>query len=129
MPFEKFDRSRLNILPLDERVSDIDITVVMDPETTDTPFDNPKLDELANAVVRAREKNAAVILMLRGARYPLRLRAVYDQADGKGPCDAFRDKRGRQHTRFRVRAQGLHLRKRAKLSARGSSGSGRNPAY
>jgi hypothetical protein len=63
MPFEKFDRSRLDILPLDERISDIDISIVMDPETAETPFDNPKLDALADAVVKAREKNASVILM------------------------------------------------------------------
>ena len=64
MPFEKFDKSKLKILSIDERVSDIDISVVMDPETYRLSFDNPKLDAIADAVIRARENNAAVILIM-----------------------------------------------------------------
>jgi hypothetical protein len=63
MPFEKFDRSKLNILPIDERVSDIDISVMLDPELPPPAFDNPKLNMLSDAVVAARAKDAAVILM------------------------------------------------------------------
>ncbi|MBR6740773.1 MAG: hypothetical protein IKM04_06885 [Clostridia bacterium] len=63
MPFEKFDRSKLDILPLDQRISDIDISVVMDPELPPPPFENPKLDEIADAVIRARKLGAEVIMM------------------------------------------------------------------
>ncbi len=63
MPFEQFDRSQLELFPLDRRVSDIDISIVMDPSSPPPPFENPKLDALADAVIRANEKDAAVILM------------------------------------------------------------------
>ncbi len=63
MSFEKFDRSKLDILPLDQRISDIDISVVMDPELPPPPFENPKLDEIADAVIRARKLGAEVIMM------------------------------------------------------------------
>lgn len=63
MPFEKFDRSKLNILPIDQRVSDIDISVVMDPSLPPPAYENPKLDEIADAVIRARKLNAEVIMM------------------------------------------------------------------
>ena len=34
MPFEKFDRSKLNILPLNERIHDVDLSkVYKDPAT------------------------------------------------------------------------------------------------
>ncbi|HHX72646.1 MAG TPA: hypothetical protein GX701_06960 [Clostridiales bacterium] len=63
MPFEKFDRSRLLILPLSERVSDIDVSLMLDPDTAEVTFDHPKLDMLAERIVLAKEKKAASILM------------------------------------------------------------------
>ena len=62
MPFKKFDRSKINILPLSERISDIDLSVIMDIDEA-KPFDNPKIDELADAVINAKKHGAAVILM------------------------------------------------------------------
>lgn len=63
MPFGQFDVSKLNILPLNERVHDIDISV-------NTPLDAPmeriedgRYDLLADAVLAAREKDATVLMM------------------------------------------------------------------
>ena len=65
MPFEKFDRSKLNILPLSERNSDLDLSVIKN--ITDVPkqpdIDMNKIDKLAEAIVNARKQGAAVILM------------------------------------------------------------------
>ena len=65
MPFEKFDRSKLNILPLSERNSDLDLSVIKN--ITDVPkqpdIDMNKIDKLAEAIVNARRQGAAVILM------------------------------------------------------------------
>ncbi|MGN1450655.1 MAG: hypothetical protein ACI4XQ_01020 [Eubacteriales bacterium] len=63
MPYPKFDRSKLSILPLDERVSDIDLSVMVDPEAPPPPFENPKLDAVADAVVRSKKLGASSILM------------------------------------------------------------------
>jgi len=75
MPFKKFDRSKINILPLSERISDIDLSVIMDVDDVGRdaineqssfrapPFNNPKIDELADAVINAKKQGAAVILM------------------------------------------------------------------
>ena len=62
MPFAKFDRSKLEILPIEKRESDLDLSVVMDL-TDPKPFDNPKIDSLADDIIEARKKGAAVILM------------------------------------------------------------------
>ena len=62
MPFKKFDRSNLSILPLSERISDIDLSVIIDLDKA-KPFYNPKIDELADAVINAKKHGAAVILM------------------------------------------------------------------
>ena len=63
MPFEQFDRSRLNILPLSERRHDITLAEVMDPDGEIPPFADPALDTIADAVVAARRRGAAVIVM------------------------------------------------------------------
>ncbi len=63
MPFEIFDRSKLSILPLAERDSDLDLSVFLDPNLPPPSFENPKLDILASDICSAREKNAAVMLM------------------------------------------------------------------
>jgi hypothetical protein len=65
MPFEQFDRSRLNLLPLAKRVHDLDISVMLDPDTLKGGnFNHPSIDELARRIVRAREKGAAVLMMM-----------------------------------------------------------------
>ena len=62
MPFTKFDRSKLNILPLSERNSDLDLSVIMDIDTH-KPFDNPKIDLLADDIIKARKQGAPVLMM------------------------------------------------------------------
>ena len=62
MPFEKFDRSKLKILPLAEREHDIDLSVIIDIDEA-KPFDNADIDKLADDIIKAKKKGAAVILM------------------------------------------------------------------
>jgi hypothetical protein len=63
MPFEKFDRSRLSLLPLSQRVHDVHKDIVMDIDGPIPEFDNPKLDLICDDILRAREKGAPVIVM------------------------------------------------------------------
>jgi len=68
MPFEKFDRSTLNLLPLGDRIHDIDLKEVLrDVETYDPDFSHPHIDKLAEAIVSARRKHDATVLMMYGA--------------------------------------------------------------
>ncbi|MBQ7160584.1 MAG: hypothetical protein IJR90_02640 [Clostridia bacterium] len=68
MPYPLFDRSRLNILPLAERIHDIDLEkVAMEPGDPVPEFDDPSLDPIADAVVTARKKYGAAVLMMYGA--------------------------------------------------------------
>ena len=63
MPFELFDRSKLLIKPLCERVSDIDLSVIMDPSDDITMIDDDTYDTLAESIYSAKKKGAAIILM------------------------------------------------------------------
>ncbi|MBR4880382.1 MAG: hypothetical protein IKU19_00505, partial [Clostridia bacterium] len=68
MPFEKFDRSKLNILPLNERIHDVDLSKVYKDPATHTPdFENKNLPAIAKAVWEARRKYDATVLMMYGA--------------------------------------------------------------
>lgn len=67
MPFEKFDRSQLNILPLNERIHDIDISIVKDINDEIPEFDHPTLPILAEKIVTARRQYDASVLMMYGA--------------------------------------------------------------
>jgi hypothetical protein len=62
MPFAKFDRGKLEVLPLAEREHDIDLSVIMDLDAV-KPFENPDIDKLAGDIISARKKGAAVMLM------------------------------------------------------------------
>ncbi|MBQ3100397.1 MAG: hypothetical protein IJC50_05335, partial [Clostridia bacterium] len=65
MPFEKFDRSKLDILPLNERIHDVDLAKVYKDPATHTPdFTHPALPEIAKAVHDARRKHDATVLMM-----------------------------------------------------------------
>ncbi|MBO4220054.1 MAG: hypothetical protein J5933_03935 [Clostridia bacterium] len=68
MPYELFDRSKLDILPLDQRIHDIDLLkVAIKPGDEIQPFDDPAIDVLADAVVEARKKHDSTVLMMYGA--------------------------------------------------------------
>ncbi len=64
MPFEKFDTSKLNLLPISDRIHDLDISVMVDPSNDTCDFSHPTIDILADRIIEAREKNAAVIVMM-----------------------------------------------------------------
>lgn len=63
MPFPQFDRSRLLLKPLGERIHDLDLTVMMDPEAIPA-YQHPTIDLLAQRIRDAREKGAAVLFMM-----------------------------------------------------------------
>lgn len=64
MPFEKFDRSKLNLKDLNEREHDLDISVMQNPYVKPEPFESKKLDALVSAIKKARENNATVLMMM-----------------------------------------------------------------
>ncbi|HVI41193.1 MAG TPA: hypothetical protein VM577_11065, partial [Anaerovoracaceae bacterium] len=66
MPFKQFDRNRLKLLPLGERIHDVDLSVIKDVDADVKWEDNPKYDRLAEAIVYAKE-NKATVLMMYGA--------------------------------------------------------------
>ena len=59
-----FDRSRLRIKPLAERVNDLDARRWLALEEIAEPYAHPQLAEVAERIVRARERGAARILMM-----------------------------------------------------------------
>lgn len=64
MPHPLFDRSRLKVLPLSERVNDMGLQTMLALDADIPPYDNPELDELAQAIVTARRHQRPVILMM-----------------------------------------------------------------
>ena len=63
MPYEKFDRSRLKLLPLSERKHDLDISVMTDINAPRKKFSHPALIPLAGALKKARERGSAALMM------------------------------------------------------------------
>ncbi|MBN1393659.1 MAG: hypothetical protein JW959_01320 [Pirellulales bacterium] len=61
MPFEKFDRDRLRLLPLDRREHEIDRSVMIYPDGPRRPFQHPALPTLAERIVNAARNGRAVI--------------------------------------------------------------------
>jgi len=61
MPHAIFDTSKLKLKPLSERVHDISLEEII--FESPPSFHHPDLDTLCEAILKAREKNAAVILM------------------------------------------------------------------
>jgi len=61
MPYNKFDLTKLNLRPLNERAHDLDLNQLINE--TPPPFANPDIDNIASAIKKARANNAAVILM------------------------------------------------------------------
>ncbi len=64
MPYQLFDRRRLRLLPLDERVHDMHLDEVLPLGTPVPPYGQDDLKELAARVVRARNSGHAVVLMM-----------------------------------------------------------------
>ncbi|NMC55450.1 MAG: hypothetical protein GYA48_17645 [Chloroflexi bacterium] len=64
MPFPQFDRSRLKLKPLSERIHDLTLDVMMQPTDPAPPFENPDLPTIADRILRAREAGSAIIVMM-----------------------------------------------------------------
>ena len=62
--YETFDRSRLLIKPLDDRVHDMKVDYLLPLEGPAPAFAHPQLLEVARRIVAARQKGAARILMM-----------------------------------------------------------------
>jgi len=62
-PFEQFDRSKLRLLPLSERRHDLSVSDITDPDGEIPPFDDPALDEIADAAIAARRRGSTVLIM------------------------------------------------------------------
>ncbi len=61
MPFEKFDRSRLRLRPLQERTHDLDRSCLIFPDGPREPFEHEALPILAQRIVEAARAGRAVI--------------------------------------------------------------------
>src|ERR1035438_9432203 len=59
-----FDRSRLRLRPLAERVHELHLEHWLALEEAPLPYDNPQLDDVAERMVAARRGGAARILMM-----------------------------------------------------------------
>lgn len=64
MPFPQFDRSRLQIQPLAERIHDLDLSVVIPLDRAQSDFEHPDLDVLASAILEAKKRGSAVVLSM-----------------------------------------------------------------
>jgi hypothetical protein len=64
MPYPQFDRSKLILKPLGERVNDLDLSVMVYPDSAYQRVPQPDLDVIAERIIAARQQGAPVILML-----------------------------------------------------------------
>ena len=64
MPFPMFDRNRLRIKPLSERVHDMRLDEVLTLDAATPPCDDPQLAQIAARIKQARAQNRPVILMM-----------------------------------------------------------------
>ncbi len=63
MPFQEFDRSKLNLLPINQREHDMDLSAMMESADAST-FSHPTISLLAERIRQARKRNAAVVMMM-----------------------------------------------------------------
>lgn len=66
MPFTPFDRNALQLLPLEQRKHDIDLSVMIAPGGSRAPFEHPHIPMLADAIVTAA-RNDRMVLFACGA--------------------------------------------------------------
>ncbi len=64
MPYPTFDRSRLRIKPLAERIHDMMLADVLPLDAPLSAFDDPQLPQIAERIARARRQKRPVILMM-----------------------------------------------------------------
>jgi hypothetical protein len=66
MPYPQFDRSQLEIKPLNERVHDMTLDYLLKLSDPVPTVDDPALPEIAERIVRARQSGRPVILLMGG---------------------------------------------------------------
>jgi hypothetical protein len=64
MPYPIFDRSKLILKPLSERIHDLNKSVIMNLDDAFPRLDNSSLNTLAEKIIAAKEKNATVMLLI-----------------------------------------------------------------
>ncbi len=64
MPYPQFDRSRLVLKPLAERVHDMTLADVLPLDAPGEPFEHPALPTIAERIVQARGNGAPVIILM-----------------------------------------------------------------
>jgi len=64
MSYPQFDRSKLILKPLSERINDLDLSVMVYPDSAYQKVPQPDLDIIANRITAARLKGASVIVMM-----------------------------------------------------------------
>jgi hypothetical protein len=64
MPYPTFDRNRLKLKPLAERVNDMSLAEVLPLDADVSPFENADLSVVADRVVKAHRDGRPVILMM-----------------------------------------------------------------
>jgi hypothetical protein len=64
MPYPQFDRSRLKLKPLAERVHDMTLAEVLPLDAADEPFEHPSLPIIAQRILQARRNDAPVIVLM-----------------------------------------------------------------
>ena len=63
MSYPQFDRSRLKLKPLAERVHDLDLSVMIDPEAP-AEFEHPSINALAERIRAAKQRKSTVLWMM-----------------------------------------------------------------
>jgi hypothetical protein len=64
MSYPMFDRSRLHLKPLAERIHDMKLAEVLPLDAPAPAFDDPALPAIAERIIRARQIGAPVILLM-----------------------------------------------------------------
>ncbi len=64
MPYPLFDRSKLKLGPLSERVHDMTLAEVLNLDDDIPPFDDPVLEQVAEGVAQAHQAGNQVIMMM-----------------------------------------------------------------
>ncbi len=64
MSYEIFDRSRLWLKPLSERVHDLSLSSFLEVDSPLPPFEHPHLPTVAQRIIEARRRGSEVILMM-----------------------------------------------------------------
>ncbi|MCU0501976.1 MAG: hypothetical protein MUC51_09455 [Anaerolineae bacterium] len=64
MPYPQFDRSRLKLNPLAERVHDMTLADMLPLDAAGEPFEHPSLPVIAQRILQARRNDAPVIVLM-----------------------------------------------------------------